>query len=280
MMQPLPIGGFRWVEFETEGSEGGKLLDKAEEEWYKYKDKIFNSDDLGGIDYPKKGYLIECNIDYPDELHNLHDDLPFLPERMKPNKRELSEVQQDYMREMKVKQTEKLITTLHDKKNYVLTHEHLFLALQHGLIPTKNYKILEFDQKPWLSTYIEKNTEERKYAKNDFEKDFYKLMNNSVFGKTMEDVRNYQDIHVVTGEEEVLKLSKKATFQSIDILDKDLALVRMRKTTVTLNKPIYCGIKILDVSKVHMYQFLYDYIKPKYPNKNSSLLYMDTDSFF
>jgi hypothetical protein len=103
-------------------------------------------------------------------------------------------------------------------------------------------------------------------------------MNNAVFGKTMEEVRNYQDIRVITNVDQIKELTKKPNYDSIDILDEHLALIHMKKTTISLNKPIYCGVKILDLSKVHMYQFFYEYLKPKYGD-NVRLLYMDTDSF-
>ena len=106
------------------------------------------------------------------------------------------------------------------------------------------------------------NTELRKLASNDFEKDFFKLMNNSVFGKTMENIRKHRDIKLVTTDK------KK----------EDLSIIEMNKTKVKMNKPIYLGLSILDIRKILMYELWYDYMKPKY-NDNVKLCYVDVDSF-
>ena len=122
------------------------------------------------------------------------------------------------------------------------------------------------------------NTELRKNAKNDFEKDFFKLMNNSVFGNTRENVRNDKDIRVVTTDKQRSILASEPNYHSTKYISKDLLIMEMKKTEVKMNKPIYLGQAILDLSKTLMYEFWYDYIKPKYGDK-ARLCYMDTDSF-
>ena len=122
------------------------------------------------------------------------------------------------------------------------------------------------------------NTDLRKDAKNDFEKDFFKLMNNSVFGKTMENVRNHRDIRIVTSDKRRSILASEPNYHSTKYISKDLLIMEMKKTEVKMNKPIYLGQAILDISKTLMYEFWYDYIKPKYGDK-ARLCYMDTDSF-
>ena len=122
------------------------------------------------------------------------------------------------------------------------------------------------------------NTNLRKDAKNDFEKDFFKLMNNSVFGKTMENVRNHRDIRIVTSDKRRSILASEPNYHSTKYISKDLLIMEMKKTEVKMNKPIYLGQAILDISKTLMYEFWYDYIKPKYGDK-VRLCYMDTDSF-
>ena len=159
--------------------------------WKKY----FNGENI------TKGYLFEVDIEYPKELHDYHNDLPLAPEKIKPKVEWCSKLQKDYVVKHKgYKPNEKLITTLFDKERYVLFHENLFWYLQQGLILKKIYRVISFDQKPWMEPYIRFNTEKRTGAKNDFEKDFFKLLNNSVFGKTMEDVRNYRDIKLLNNE--------------------------------------------------------------------------------
>ena len=123
------------------------------------------------------------------------------------------------------------------------------------------------------------NTELRKKAKNDFEKDFFKLMNNAVFGKTMENVRKHRDIKLVTTDKRRNKLVSEPNYYTIKCFSESLVAIEMKKTKIKINKPIYLGLSILESSKILMYEFWYDYIKPKYGD-NVKLCYMDTDSFY
>ena len=122
------------------------------------------------------------------------------------------------------------------------------------------------------------NTELRKLAKDDFEKDLFKLMNNVVFGKTMENIRKHRDIKLVTTNKKRSKLVSEPNYHTINYISEDLSIIEMNKTKVKMNKPIYLGLSILDISKTLMYEFWYDYMKPKY-NDNVTLCYMDMDSF-
>ena len=142
---------------------------------------------------------------------------------------------------------------------------------------TKVHRVLEFDQTPWLKKYIEFNTQKRTNAKNSFEKDFFKLMNNSVFGKTMEYIRKRVDVRWVTDEKKLLKMASKPTFVSSKIFNENLVAVPKIKETLTLNRPEYVGMRILDLSKTLMYDFHYNYIKQK-NGSNAELLFTDTDS--
>ena len=128
----------------------------------------------------------------------------------------------------------------------------------------------------WL--YIDMNTKLRKEAKNEFEKDFFKLMNNSVFGKTMENVRKHRDIKLVTTDEKRNKLVSEPNYQTTKQFSENLLAIEMKKTKVKMNKPVYLGMSILDISKTLMSEFWYDYIKPKYGDR-AEIFYMDTDSF-
>ena len=122
------------------------------------------------------------------------------------------------------------------------------------------------------------NTELRKVAGNDFEKDFYKLMNNAVFGKTMENVRKHRDIKLVTTDKKGSKLVSEPNYHTMNYISEGFSIIEMKRTKVKLHKPIYLGLSILNVSKILMYEFWYDYMKPKY-NDNVKLCYTDTDSF-
>ena len=122
------------------------------------------------------------------------------------------------------------------------------------------------------------NTELRKVAKNDFQKDLFKLMNNSVFGKTMENVRKHRDIKLVTTNKKRNKIVSEPNFHAMNLISEDLSVIEMKKTKIKMNKPIYLALSILEISKILMYEFWYDYMKPKY-NDNVRLCYMDTNSF-
>ena len=159
----------------------------------------------------------------------------------------------------------------------MLHYRNLQLYTYLGLKITKVHRVLEFNQSPWLKQYIDYNTEKRKNAKNNFEKDFFKLMNNSVFGKTMENIRKRVDVRLVTDENKLLKLTSKPTYVSSKIFNKNLVAVHKIKETLTLNRPAYVGMCILDLSKALMYNFHYTYIKDNYHEK-AKLLFTDTDS--
>ena len=151
-------------------------------------------------------------------------------------------------------------------------------ALDHGLKLRKVHRVIEFDQQAWLKEYIDVNTELRKKASNDFEKDFFKLMNNAVFGKTFENVRKHWDIKLVKTDKKRIKLVSEPNYHTMKLIDNNLAIIEMRKVKAKMNKPIYLGLSTLDISQNTMYEFWYDYVKSKYEDK-ARLCYMDTDSF-
>ena len=196
------------------------------------------------------GYILEVDVKYPKRLHELHSDLPFLSERMEVNN------------------SEKLVCNLFNKKKYVAHINAL----------KKIHRVIKFNQKEWLKPYIDMNTELRKAAKNHFEKDLFKLMNNSVLGKTMESIRKHRDIKLVTTDKKRSKLVSEPNYHTINLFSEDLSIIEMKKTKVKMNESIYLGLSILEISKTLMYEFWYDYMKPKY-NDHVKLCYMDTDSF-
>ena len=234
MSQPLPTGGFKWVDVNP--NEISELATRTD-----------------------KGYILEVDVSYPKDLHDSHNDLPFMCERMEING------------------VEKLVPNLRDKKSYVIHIQALNQALQHGL-RLGIHRVIEFDQSPWLKTYIDFNTQLRTAATNDFEKDFFKLMNNSVFGKTMENIRKHRNIKLVTTEEKYLRTVMKPNFKSGVLFGENLMGCEMGKIKVVMNKPVYLCQAILDLSKIVMHELHYDYMVPKYGLEKSKLCYMDTDS--
>ena len=202
---------------------------------------------------------IENRYEYPQELHDQHNDYPLAPEHLEING------------------GKKLIPNLYNKKNYIIHHETLKLYLSLGMKLTKIHIGIKFKESAWLKVYIDLNTKLRSRAKNDFEKDFFKLMNNSVYGKTLENIRNHKDIRLVNNRKSASMYANKPNFHHCTIFDESLISIHMKRTKLVLDKPIYLGFSILERSKQLMYEFHYNYIKTKYGDK-ARLLFTDTDS--
>ncbi len=210
-------------------------------------------------DWKSKPCILEVDLEYPKNLHDFHNEYPLAPEKLTIGK------------------VEKLIPNLNDKSKYVLHNENLKLYLKMGLKLVKIHRGITFEESCFMRSYIDLNTNMRTKGTTDFEKDFYKLMNNSVFGKTMENVRNRVNVKLVIDEGSLNKLVKKPNFEKVTEFDENLVAVHMKKTVVKLSKPIYLGMSILDLSKTLMYKFHYNHIKPKWKN-DVELLFTDTDS--
>ena len=243
MSQNLPTHGFRWMSNITK-EQVMEILEKANHSM---------------LNTGKKGYIFEVDLEYPEHLWDSHNDYPLAPESVKVNG------------------VEKLICHFKPRKNYVAHYRTLRQCLELGMRITAVHRGISFYQSPWMEPYIRKNTELRKCASNNFEKDFFKLMNNSVFGKTIENIRKRQNIELVDDRKKALKLSSRPNFDRCTIFDRNLIAIHMKKTEVYFNKPVYVGQAILDLSKTLMFDFHYRYIKEKYHNK-AELLFTDTDS--
>ena len=229
----------------------------------------------------KKGWILEVDLEYPAYLHDAHNDYPLALEKKVINPEQMSEYQRRLMADLDLTMpnTEKLVLTLEDKEKYVTHYSNLQFYLRQGMRLKKVHRVIEFDQEPWMEPYIRMNTEFRKQAKSDFETDFYKLMNNSVFGKTMENLRNRADVKIVREWEtdKIQKMLSSPSFDRFTIFGNDMAGIHMRKTKLVLNKPVYTGMAILENSKILMYDFYYNYLKARYGHK-CELVYTDTDS--
>ena len=261
------------------------------------------------------GYFLEVDLAYPPELHKDHNDYPLAPEKLTVTNTMMSPYQQKLIDELGVSiSCEKLVPNLMNKSRYVLHYRNLQLYLSLGLKLTKVHKVLQFQQSPWMQPYIAQNTELRTTATNDFEKDFYKLMNNAVshswislfslfqisaefvkcparvlldrslfsvqvFGKTMENVRKRVVVRLFRSDEEerIIKYVAKPTFAQQVIFNPDLVGIQNHKEKVLLNKPIYVGMTVLDLSKHLMFDFYYNTLKARY-GENVRLLYTDTDN--
>ena len=243
MSQSLPTHGFKWMRDLTKETVMD-ILEKANH----------SMSNLG-----RKGYIFEVDLEYPHKLWKSHNDYPLAPEKMIVNG------------------VEKLICHFKPRKNYVVHYRNLRQYLEMGMRITAVHRGISFYQSSWMEPYIRKNTELRKTAANSFEKDFFKLMNNSVFGKTIENIRKRQNIILVDDRKKAVKLTSRPNFDRATIFDRNLIAVHMKKTEVYFNKPVYVGQAILDLSKTLMFNFHYNYIQKKYKHK-AELLFTDTDS--
>ena len=241
MSKKLPTHGFKW-------STSGEM------------EKLFNNQVVQV--WEKTPCILEVDLEYPENLHDSHNDYPFCPERVECKNG-----------------VEKLIPNLRDKTKYVIHYKNLIQCVREGMKLKKIHRGIKFIESEWMKPYIKMNTNLRTKAKNNFEKDFYKLMNNSVFGKTMENIRNRVNVKLVNTQERLKKLISKPNLKSPPkIFNENLVSVHLKKTNLLMNKPVYLGMCILDLSKTIMYDFHYNYIKPKYGDK-AKLLFTDTDSF-
>ncbi|XP_054290069.1 uncharacterized protein LOC129005253 [Macrosteles quadrilineatus] len=236
MCQPLPYGGFEWADIdELEG-----ILEAGEDSEF--------------------GAFLEVTMEYPEHLHEVHGDYPFLPTQEENEDGNMC-----------------LMATVHDKTNYVLHHTSLQLAMKHGLVLKHVHRILKFKQSKWCEKFILLNTEMRKQSKNKFEEDFYKGFSNSAFGRSIMKLDDRVNIKIAKTNQQVDKFSRSRLFKEFYAVSEDTLVFVMHKPKIIFNTPIYMGVAILDISKTIMYSFYYDYLKPMYGNK-IRMGYSDTDS--
>ena len=243
------------------------------------RDFILNIDEGG-----EWGYTLEVNLHYPTQLHQHTADFPLAPESGTVTADMFSPFMTYFhnllTNNAAYKSSRKLLLTHFDKEKYVVHYSILKFYLKMGLELTKVHRAVKYKQKAWLKPYIEYNSKQRKQATNNFEKDFYKLKNNALFGKTMEDVRKRINYKLVSDEEKMTKLISSPFFHSRDIISEDIVGVHMLKPKVILNKPIFVGQAVLDYSKLEMYELFYKTL-PQCPLiKKLQLVGGDTDSFF
>ncbi|CAH3040626.1 unnamed protein product, partial [Porites lobata] len=239
MTQSLPVSDFKWVE----------------EKDVKSFNVITVQDDAD------TGYFLEVDLEYPKELHDLHSDYPLAPEKMLISHEMLSPYQQQLKEDLGYKpaRVEKLVPNLWNKEKYIIHYRYLKFYLAQGLKLQKIHRVLQFKQEAWLKSYIQHNTQLRAAAKNDFEKDFFKLLNNS---KHTAKVTYKRSVVFVNDEE------KEEYFVGLEA----------KRTSIKLDKPIYTGFTVLELSKLHMYDFHYNHMMEKYGPERAKLLFTDTDS--
>ncbi|XP_025829852.1 uncharacterized protein LOC112904318 [Agrilus planipennis] len=246
--QALPTGNFRWLSPDE--------IDYME---IKLKSGIFHKSDNN------LSYALEVDLEYPQHLHtqDSHIQFPFCAEHITPKESNLK----------------KLCCTLSNKTKYVIHFENLKQCLKFGLVLKKIHRVIEFRQSDWLKSFIDLNTDFRMKSNSDFEKNLFKLIINSVFGKFLERDRNKRDIKVVNNWRAASKLISLPHFKRVTIFNENLIAVELKRTCIEMNKPLFLGFTILELSKLKMYDFHHDYIQSRIsPHFHPQLLYMDTDS--
>ena len=256
MSQPLPYSNFKWLT-----NDEINTLNVTE----------VNAD-------ADEGMILEVDLHYPKHLHDLHSDYPLAPESLTIKKEMLSPHVKEFLSTHKLNHTKqtRLAPNLYDKEKYIVHIKNLQLYLSLGLILTKIHRGIKFQQRAWLKPYIVFNTDKRRQAISKYEKDFFKLLINAIFGKMMENVRRYRNVRMISNGRQHALYVNKPQFKRFEIISEDLVIAELIKPEVTLNKAIYCGLAILDISKHRMFDFHYNCIKKHFPN--AKLCFTDTDS--
>ena len=232
---------------------------------------------LNTLDDSEIGYFLEVDLKYPDDIKEKTKYFPFCPENknIDPNK------YNDYMNSIKPEKytkSKKLICDWTDKKKYLIHYRMLKFYVRHGMIVEKIHEIISFKQSKWLDSYSSFNTQKRNRAKNDFEKDFFKLLVNAAFGKFLENVRNRLGLELIKKDDikKIIKQQSKLTFNGIQKSYENYYSYTFKKNEVVMDKAIYVGFSILELGKLHMYETYYDTLQPYFGQENLQLHYIDT----
>ena len=266
MLQRLPYKDFKWIDVNDEII--NEIINISIED-----------DNDPSID--KNGFLLEVDLEYPQELHDDHEDLPLAPVRRSVKYSTLSPFAKQLCDKFNLKSslnTEKLMATVEKKERYVLYYKNLILYLKLGLKLTKVYKILTFKENYIMRDYIDFNSQKRAMSTNNFDVNFYKFLSNSLFGKTMERPENKTVIKLVNDINSYENYVRRLNFKEAKIIHEDLVSIEMKRPVFLINKPFYIGAIILELAKYHMYDFHYNIMK-KHFGRNIKLIYTDTDSF-
>ena len=256
MSQLLPIDGFEWVDLDS--------FDWQTRNWS-----------------GKYGAFLEVDLEYPEELHDAHNDFPLAPESLLVRKSMLSQWTHDRFDSVQKSciDTTKLVPHFYPRERYVVHAELLQFYVRHGMIVKKIHRAVSFRQSAWLKPWVDLNTKLRSRAGlTDFEKGFFKLGNNSVYGKTNENTANHVNAYMIRDKKSFLKKSSQPHYDGFMQLGPNFAIVTMSKRQVILDRPVYVGVAILERSKLLMHGFHYDTMVPRIGRENITMLMTDTDS--
>ena len=243
------------------------------DKYWNWLDEILNTPDDNEI-----AYFLKVDLKYPDNKKEKTKHFPFCPKNRKINPDKYN----DYMNKIKPKnytKSKKLICDWTDKKKYLIHYRMLKFCVRHGMVVEKVHEIISIKQSKWLESYISFNTQKRNESKNDFEKDFFKLLVNAAFGKFLENVRNRLDLELFKEDntEKIFIQQTKLTFHGIQKSYENYYSYTFKKNEVVMDKAIYVGFAILELIKLHMYETYYDTLQPYFGQENLLLRYIDTD---
>ena len=227
------------------------------------------------------GYILVCDIEYPDELHDFHDRFPMAPENVVIGEEDVSPYTKDLAAACKVNlhACKKLCLSLKPKTRYTVHYLTLQCYLRHGLVLTRIHKVISFRQSLWLQDFMKFTTGKRRSATNEFDRMLYKSVACNVFGKSNENVKQRINVKIVTSAKALRRLVNKPSFQAVRVFSSNMAAVQLFRDKVKLNKPIAVGYSVLELAKMKMYQFWYDVVLEAFETFKVSLLMSDTDSF-
>ena len=255
---PMPIGDYSWL--------------SADEISHFDLSQLTENDDFG--------FILDVDLHYPSHLHNTHAQYPLAPEKIVVDKNMKSPYTLKMAKSLKLGNSKlaKLIPNLMDKSNYVVHYLNLQFYLKMGLKLIKINRILKFKQNRFLEHFVNFNASMRSAATNAFEKNYYKLISNSCYGKFTENLKRRQKINLVRHTEIFDRLVRQIEMKQIRVFNNSLAGILLAQKEVELNRPLPIGYSILELSKLHMFKFHYEVVLPKFGDK-IELCFTDTDSF-
>jgi hypothetical protein len=266
MTRPLPMGDYQWLD----------------EDWLAYMhERLVEHQDHQALVDDHYGFALEVDLHYPHHLHDDHSDFPLAPENVVPPADWLSPASKKLANDMNLPKPtcSKLIPHLNDREHYRVHWTALQTYMKYGMVVTKVHKGVLYKHQPWLKDYIRMNTKARQKAQDDVTSKFHKDMNNIIYGKMVEGVRNRVCVKLRSSWKAAKKLVNKPTYKHHKIIDENLVLVQMQQTQVTLNKLPAVGSAILDAAKSIMYEFYYGKLRKAFDRHEARLVMTDTDSF-
>jgi hypothetical protein len=258
----LPLREFRWISH------------------HESRKQVCNDEFVASLDPEGAyGYAYEVDVRIPRELHDELCDLPPLPQKIAISSEMLSDFQRECFPESELRTSTRLTCNLYDKERYIMHSRTLKMCLDLGLEIVEYHRVLRFVQAPYMREYVDFNTSKRMEASNEnppnkFKISLYKALNNFLFGKSITNQRKFKDLRLVTSRAQALRLVSSPLFKNLTVVNSSTILVEMTQPVVKLDRAVYIGFSVLELSRLWMFRFWYGHIKKRYPGEKSRLIYM------